>query len=161
MDESYQQHSTTDLTSSSSSTKSNDHDPSTTIHKDHHLFNEPMTPANLPINHPLHKDLGPAIWSIARNSTARPGHAERLKSDASNDGESSPKTDSKIENHDNSKHVSELKRSSSSNKGQEVDNENIQRFIKLNVQLMTEEHVSTFLLIFYLSCFGKKDYQDS
>ncbi|CAF4662254.1 unnamed protein product [Rotaria sp. Silwood1] len=98
-----------------------------------------------PPHHSLQKDLGPMVWSMTRNITARPGHAERLKSDSTNEDEPLLKTNEdhlKTSNEDNSKQMKTLQKSVSIDKSHRVDNECLQRFIKVNVRLMTEDHES-------------------
>lgn len=90
---------------------------------------------------------GGMVWSMARQSTAKPGRAQRLKSEPSAD-ESEPLSPRNIEDRlktqkdDNKKQVKELQKSLSIEESQQLDEECLQRFIKVNVRLMTDDHVS-------------------
>ncbi len=91
------------------------------------------------------QDIGPMVWSMTRQTNARPGHAHRLKSDSSVESESTPKTLEErltTQKEDNSEEVKKIQRSLSVEENQQLDVECLQRFIKLHVRLMTEDHVS-------------------
>ncbi|CAF3957022.1 unnamed protein product [Rotaria sp. Silwood2] len=129
-----------DTTSSSSPTQNKDGDAFVLL-KD----NRSSSVSSPSSHHPLQKDVGPMVWSMTRNITARPGHAERLKSDPTVEEESSSNINEdrlKTSNEDNSKQVKMLQRSLSIDKNHRVDDECLQRFIKVNVRLMTEDHES-------------------
>ncbi|CAF3754411.1 unnamed protein product [Rotaria socialis] len=130
-----QQSSTVDTTDSPSSVKTVDRNNAFTVHKEPHTFNDSSSSHALPLNHPLQKDVGSVIWSIARHATARPGHAERLTSDSNTDDDS-------LSTDDHSKNIKISNKSSSLNRIHHVDSERLQRFIKVNVRLMTEDHES-------------------
>jgi hypothetical protein len=91
--------------------------------------------------------VGPEVWAMARQRTAKPGRAQRLKSEPSTENEPSAKT---IEDHtegekvDVNKPVKMLSKSPSVDENHILDEECVQRFIKVNVRLMTEDHVSIF-----------------
>ena len=92
------------------------------------------------------QEIGPMVWSMARQPTAKPGRAERLKSETSTEGESlSPRTiEDRLKSHkdDNTKQVKQLQKALSTEESQQLDEECLQRFLKINVRLMTEDHVS-------------------
>ncbi|CAF0771607.1 unnamed protein product [Rotaria sordida] len=97
--------------------------------------------------HSLQKDIGPMVWSMARNTTARPGRAERLKSNSNIEDESLSSSSKTIEDNlksskDDSKQTKTLQKSSLVDKNHRLDEECLQRFIKVNVRLMTEDHES-------------------
>lgn len=86
------------------------------------------------------------VWAMTRQNNVRPGHVERLKSDASTESESSSSRtiEDRLKTHkeDNTRQVQQLQRKFSVEENQQIDEECLQRFIKLNVRLMTEDHVS-------------------
>lgn len=90
------------------------------------------------------------VWAMTRQNNVRPGHVERLKSDASTESESSSSRtiEDRLKTHkeDNTRQVQQLQRKFSVEESQQIDEECLQRFIKLNVRLMTEDHVSVILL---------------
>jgi len=99
------------------------------------------------LHHQSQQDVGPMVWSMTRHIAARPGRAQRLKSDISTESEPSPRTTEEClstEQEDNSKQMKTLRKSSIVDDNQQLDEECLQRFIKLNVRLMTEDHVSMF-----------------
>jgi hypothetical protein len=83
---------------------------------------------------------------MTRQTTAKPGHAQRLKSDSSTENEPlSPRTIEerlKTQKQDNTKQVKHIQKSFSIEENQQLDDECLQRFIKLNVRLITDDHVS-------------------
>lgn len=89
-------------------------------------------------------DASSMIWSMARQTTAKPGHVQRLKSDASSEGELSRSIEERLRTHkeDNHRQVEHIQKSLSIDENQQLDDECLQRFIKLNVRLMTDDHVS-------------------
>jgi hypothetical protein len=89
------------------------------------------------------------IWSMARQTAARPGRAQRLHSNASTGSEPSSATledDLKTPNEDHSEQMKKSHRSSSVDDSHLLDDECLKRFIKVNVRLMTEDHVSVLLV---------------
>jgi hypothetical protein len=91
------------------------------------------------------QDIGPMVWAMGRQTTAKPGRAERLQSEASNESELSPRTIEdrlKTQKEDNNKQVKHLQKSLSIDENHQLDEECLQRFIKVNVRLMTDDHVS-------------------
>ena len=98
----------------------------------------------------IQHDVGPMVWSMTRQLVARPGRAHRLHSDPS-ESTSKPQT---IEahptvqqenNNNNTKQTEVIQETSTSNENHhQVDEEHIQRFIKLNVRLMTDDRVRFF-----------------
>ncbi len=85
------------------------------------------------------------VWSINRKTAARPGRAERLKSCPSTESEPSSRTVEErllAQIEENSNQVQTLKKTLSEDENQKLDEECLQRFIKVNVRLMTEDHVS-------------------
>ncbi len=95
---------------------------------------------------PTQQDVGAMVWSMTRQPSAKPGHAQRLKSDASTESESSssrPIEDRlKTQKEDNTKQVRQIQRTLSIEETQKIDEECLQRFIKVHVRLMTDDHVS-------------------
>lgn len=91
------------------------------------------------------QDVGAMVWAMARQTNAKPGHVERLKSDASSESESSShrtiEDRLKSQKDDNTRQVQQLQKTLSSEENQQIDDECLQRFIKLNVRLMTDDHV--------------------
>lgn len=85
------------------------------------------------------------VWAMARQTNAKPGHVERLKSDASTESESSSNRTIedrlKTQKEDNTRQVQQLQKTLSTEESQQIDEECLQRFIKLNVRLMTDDHV--------------------
>lgn len=80
-----------------------------------------------------------------RQNNARPGRAERLKSDASTKSDSISKLveDTPVKEPENhSKQEKHVHRSLSFDEQQQIDKECLQRFIKLHVRLLTDNHVS-------------------
>ncbi|CAF3792758.1 unnamed protein product, partial [Rotaria magnacalcarata] len=89
------------------------------------------------------QDIGHVVWSMTRQPTAKPGHVQRLKSEPSSECEASSRTIEdrlKTVKQDNHKQVRQIKKSLSIEENQQLDEECLQRFIKLNVRLMTEDH---------------------
>ncbi|CAF3433047.1 unnamed protein product [Rotaria socialis] len=89
------------------------------------------------------QDIGHVVWSMTRQPTAKPGHVQRLKSEPSSECEASSRTIEdrlKTVQQDNHKQVRQIKKSLSIEENQQLDDECLQRFIKLNVRLMTEDH---------------------
>jgi hypothetical protein len=112
---------------------------------DRHLSNETTPPALSSPRRQSQQDVGPMVWSMTRQTNARPGRAHRLKSDSSMEFEPSPKTLEErlsTQQEDNTKEVKKIQRSLSVEENQQLDEECLQRFIKLHVRLMTEDHVS-------------------
>lgn len=94
---------------------------------------------------PTQKDVGPVVWSVNRKNSPRPGRAERLKSDAST--ESAPASrlveETPIRHAENAnKPEKNVHRYLSFEDHQQIDKECLQRFIKLHVRLLTDNHVS-------------------
>lgn len=85
------------------------------------------------------------VWSMTRQSSAKPGHAQRLKSDDSAENESPTQNIEyrlKAQKKDTVRQVKQLRKSLSVEENQQLDEECLQRFIKLNVRLVTDDHVS-------------------
>ena len=83
---------------------------------------------------------------MARQSAAKPGRAERLKSEPSVDSDSSPRTIEerlKTQKEDNTKQVQQIQKTLSNEENRQLDEECLQRFLKVNVRLMTDDHVSS------------------
>lgn len=124
--------------------------------KDRNENTSPLSPtrprsssATVPSNpsspqHAAHKDIGPIVWSVTRQNNARPGRAERLKSDTSAISEPTRLIEElpKNEHENNSKHRMSVHRSFSFEEQQQMDKECLQRFIKLHVRLLTDHHAS-------------------
>ena len=97
---------------------------------------------------PSQPDVGSMVWSLARQSAARPGHVQRLQSDTGSESELTLKT---MKNHevvhpdDNSKRALVSQTSPTLDENHHLDDECLQRFIKTNVRLMTEDRVRTYL----------------
>lgn len=92
-------------------------------------------------------DVGNMIWSMTRSTTAaaKPGRAQRLKSEASVESDSSPRPIEeklKTQKEDNFRQVQQIQKGLSIDENRQLDEECLQRFIKVHVQLMTEDHVS-------------------
>jgi hypothetical protein len=86
------------------------------------------------------------VWSIGRQTTARPGRVQRLASEPNIKNEPSSKTIEErllTQKEDNSEQVKLLKKSLSVDESHQLDDECLQRFIKAHVRLMTEDHVSS------------------
>jgi len=83
---------------------------------------------------------------MTRQTTAKPGRAQRLQSEASKESESlstRPIEDRlKTQKEDNTKQVKHIQRTLSIEENQQLDEECLQRFIKINVRLVTDDHVS-------------------
>lgn len=82
---------------------------------------------------------------MTRQPIAKPGHVQRLKSEPNSESEASLRTIEdrlKTVKQDNHKQVRQIKKSLSIEENQQLDEECLQRFIKLNVRLMTDDHVS-------------------
>ncbi len=94
---------------------------------------------------PTQQDVGTMVWSLTRQTSAKPGHVERLKSQTSTESElSSSRTIEdrlKTKKDDNTKQVQHIQRTLSIEESQQIDEECLQRFIKVNVRLMTDDHV--------------------
>ena len=101
---------------------------------------------------PNQQDVGPMVWSLTRQTTAKPGHVERLRSQTSTESESSSSRTVedrlKTQKRDNSKQVDHIQRTLSIDESQQIDEECLQRFIKVNVRLMTDDHVRKRDLLF-------------
>ena len=84
------------------------------------------------------------VWSVNRQKNARPGRAERLKSDTSATSEPTRLIEElpKKKQENNSKQRMSVHRSFSVEDQQQMDKECLQRFIKLHVRLLTDHHVS-------------------
>lgn len=93
------------------------------------------------------QDAGGMVWSMGRQSTAKPGRAQRLKSEPSSESEStsSRPIEDRVKTHqaDNHQQVKQLQKTFSVEENQQLDEECLQRFIKVNVRLMTEDRVSS------------------
>ncbi len=89
---------------------------------------------------------------MGRQSTAKPGRAQRLHSQASTESESSRTIEDRLKSQteDNTKQVKQLQKSLSVEESQRLDEECLQRFLKVNVRLMTEDHVSLVFVLFFL-----------
>ena len=114
--------------------------------RDHNLSDKTSHPSHFL----LQQDIGPIVWSITRGKTAIPGYAHRIETNPSTDNELLSRTIDeclKQKHDDTSKQVNILQRSLFVDENQQLDHECLQRFIKLNVRLMTENRVSIF--IFY------------
>ncbi|UJR33075.1 hypothetical protein I4U23_020534 [Adineta vaga] len=88
------------------------------------------------------QDVGPMVWSMGRQLAARPGHVQRLNSDPISDNDSTPKTTenhSKDSSDDSNKSVQLSQKFLSTDENHHLDDECLQRFIKTNVRLMTED----------------------
>lgn len=85
---------------------------------------------------------------MTRQTTAKPGHAERLKSDTSTEGESSRTIEDRLKSQkeDNTKIVKHIQKTLSIEENQQLDEECLQRFIKVNVRLVTDDHVSNIFM---------------
>jgi hypothetical protein len=81
---------------------------------------------------------------MGRQSTAKPGRAQRLHSQASTESESSRTIEDRLKTHkeDNNKQVTQIQETLSMEENHQLDEECLQRFIKVNVRLMTDDHVS-------------------
>lgn len=132
--------------SSSGKSKKDGHVSSLPTHN--HL---PSEPSLFPLLHPpLPEDVGPMVWSIGKHMAARPGRAERLKSDPTSEYDIPLKpieTHSTAHQHDHSKETKILQKSASMDVHHHLDEECLQRFIKVSVRLKTEDHVSMLLLL--------------
>jgi hypothetical protein len=85
------------------------------------------------------------VWSVTRQTNARPGRAHRLKSDSSIESESSSRTTEERASTEQDGISNQRKMSQKSlsvEENPQLDEECLQRFIKLHVRLMTEDHVS-------------------
>ncbi len=104
----------------------------------------PSLPAS-PLHHQSQQDVGPMVWSMARQSAPRPGRAQRLNNDPNNECEPSTRpTEDHLETQQdhNSKQLNVLQKSLIVDENHRLDEECLQRFIKVNVRLMTEDRVS-------------------
>ena len=84
------------------------------------------------------------VWSMTRQVAARPGRAHRLESDSSIDRSRSPKTLEQrlsIQKENTTKQAELIQKSFTNDENHQLDEECLQRFIKLNVRLMTDDHV--------------------
>ena len=86
------------------------------------------------------------VWSMGRQTAAKPGRAQRLKSDASQESESSTSSRTiedrlKTQKEDNSKQVKQIQKILSMEENRQLDEECLQRFIKVNVRLLTDDQV--------------------
>ena len=87
------------------------------------------------------------IWSMARQTGARPGRVQRLNSSQSTESEPSSKTPDdqfKTSNENNTEQTKMIQKSLSVDETHHIDDDCLQRFIKVNVRLMTEDRVSYF-----------------
>lgn len=89
---------------------------------------------------------------MTRQLFARPGRAHRLKSDSSAESESTSSITSRTleerlstQKEDNRKQVEIVQKSLTDEENHELDDACLQRFIKLNVQLMTNDRVRFIL----------------
>ena len=102
------------------------------------------------VTHSHHQqEVGPMVWSMSRHTAAKPGHAERLKSETSIESETSPRSiEERLKNQkeDNSKQVRQIQKSFSIDENRQLDEECLQRFLKINVQLVTDDHVRFFFV---------------
>ncbi|CAF0829258.1 unnamed protein product [Adineta steineri] len=90
-------------------------------------------------------DVGPMVWSMSKQSAARPGRVHRLISNPSTENESSSKTseeDLKTQNVGNNEQVNLIQDFLPVAEHHQLDDECLQRFIKVTVRLMTEDHQS-------------------
>lgn len=101
---------------------------------------------------------------MTRQVGARPGHAERLKSDSTIENVFSPPLTPtrtleerlSTQQTDNSKELKSLQKSLTIEEKHQIDDECLQRFIKVNVRLMTEDHVSICFISFHSKTLEKK-----
>ncbi|CAF1378998.1 unnamed protein product [Adineta steineri] len=109
------------------------------VHTDRRLSSGSSPPSS-------QQDAGAMVWSMSRQSTAKPGRAQRLKSEASteSDSSSSRTIEERLKTHkeDNTKQVKQLQKTFSMEENHQLDEECLQRFIKVNVRLMTDDHKS-------------------
>lgn len=119
---------------------------STAKAKDDDIFNLSDRYSSSESSPPVNQhDVGHMIWSVSRQTAAKPGHVQRLKSQPSTESESSTRTiEDRLKSikQDNTQQVKLLKKSLSVDESQQLDEECLQRFIKLNVRLMTDDRVS-------------------
>jgi hypothetical protein len=106
------------------------------------------------------QDVGAMVWSMTRQNSAKPGRAERLKSQASSESESSRTVEDRLKSQkeDNNKQVKQIQNSLSIDESQQLDEECLQRFIKVNVRLMTDDHVRKNNSILSFSCIRKEKF---
>jgi hypothetical protein len=139
------------ITSPSPSSKSKDGDAFVLV-SNRRLSSESSPPST-------QQDVGPMVWSMARQSTAKPGRAQRLKSEPSSESESSSSRtiEDRLKTHkeDNHQQVKQLQKTFSIEENQQLDEECLQRFIKVNVRLMTEDRVSEDYYFSSRDCFWR------
>jgi hypothetical protein len=92
------------------------------------------------------------VWSMSRQTTAKPGRAQRLKSEPSTESESLSSTRTiedrlKIQKEENTKQIKHIPKTFSIDDSQQLDEECLQRFIKVNVRLVTDDHVRKIGLV--------------
>jgi hypothetical protein len=90
------------------------------------------------------QDVGAMVWSLTRQTSAKPGHVERLRSQTSTESESS--SSRTVE--DRLKTNKQVQKTLSIDENHQIDEECLQRFIKVNVRLMTDDHVRKRDLLF-------------
>ncbi|CAF0960335.1 unnamed protein product [Rotaria sordida] len=108
------------------------------VHNDRRTLSESSPPV-------IQQDIGQMVWSMSRQIISKPGRAQRLESDQSIENEllTRPIEDRiKTQKEDNKKQVRQIKKSLSIEESQQLDEECLRRFIKLNVRLMTDDHKS-------------------
>jgi len=98
------------------------------------------------------QDVGPMVWSMSRQTTAKPGRAQRLKSEPSTESESSSSIRTiedrlKTQKEENTKQIKHIPKTFSIDESQQLDEECLQRFIKVNVRLVTDDHVRKLGLV--------------
>jgi hypothetical protein len=139
-DESNQQPLVTPSTSSSSSLKTSKDRDAFVLLTDRHSSNDISTlPSPL-----IQQDTSSMVWSMARQASARPGQAERLSEQSNIKNEFLPITsDENVQQHQNELNRSSkvLRKSVSIDSKHRLDEEISQRFIKSNVELMTDDRV--------------------
>ena len=93
----------------------------------------------------IQEDVSSMLWSMTRQTTPKPGHARRLKSEASTESRSSTRSIEdrlKTQQEDNHQQVRQIQKTLSEEENQQLDEECLQQFIKLNVKLVTDDRVS-------------------
>ncbi len=123
--------------------------PSSTKHKDGDAFVllSDRRISNESLGSQQQQDVGPMVWSMARQTAPRPGRAQRLSSETSLEAHS-PKTVEerlKTQKDDNRNELKHIQKTLSQDENSALDAECLQRFIKVNVRLMTENHVRKIL----------------
>ena len=93
--------------------------------------------------HQEQQDVGSMVWSMARQTAPKPGRAQRLSEELNIESDPSPKAVQQRP-HNETEPAPTSPKSTSADEQQNLDDECLQRFIKVHVRLMNDDQVSAY-----------------